>query len=548
MPTRNTRLPQKTRLQVRAYDCMTAMNSSKNETPADHDLLPPPVSETVSKAGSKTGKPADSKWLWVVILFFLINVFTTDSYSTVWMDEVLFTDPAANLYHGQGFTSTAWPTQSSHEFWSGNLPLHTMLLSQWFKIFGFGMKQTRIFGYLIWALAVGVTCMGVRRMRIVENSTGLCWLAAFLFLGQCVTFSYRTGRYDPLHFFLVSICFYGFSIPERKWRYFVLFASSLLFLPAGAVLGPYSVMLAATLVAFTYTRYLRELLVIGCGVALGGALLYLFYSSHGTWDAFLRATTFVKNIYFKPNQTHSVYVVKALALPGTYLQDKSAVLAFIALIGIAIFDFRHWQKKQKLQIGFIVALFLMIPCAFLALYAFPFYYNWTIYVPVCIGLVSAIEKSGALLQSTRKNLAFFILAVGLSLFGLPFRLILASFDPGERDYNKVEEFVTKSLQPADVVYADYQAFYPLQKAHVQAYYSWYLYVMSPQEKASINCIIVDPAWSEHLENQLGGQWKATGEQYLHKKSFGNYLDKLLPVYFTEQTNQKYNLAFFRRVK
>ncbi|MGB8356670.1 MAG: hypothetical protein WCD79_22420, partial [Chthoniobacteraceae bacterium] len=321
------------------------------------------MSESVSEAGSKTKKPANAAWLWVIVLFFLVNVFTMDSYSTVWMDEVLFTDPAANLYHGQGFTSTAWPTQTRQEFWSGNLPLHTMLLSQWFKIFGFGMKQTRIFGYLMWTLAVCVTCMGVRRLGVVENSNSLCWLAAFLFLGGCATFSYRTGRYDPLHFLLISICFYGFSIPEKKWRYFVLFASSLLFLPAGSMLGPYSVMLAATLLAFTRTRYLRELLIIGCGVALGGAFLYLFYSSHGTWDAFLRATTFVKNIYFKSNQTHSVYVVKALALPGIFLQDRSAVIAFISLLGIAIFDFRRWQKKQKLQIAFIVALYLIVPCA-----------------------------------------------------------------------------------------------------------------------------------------------------------------------------------------
>ncbi|MGB8354453.1 MAG: hypothetical protein WCD79_11225, partial [Chthoniobacteraceae bacterium] len=190
----------------------------------------------------------------------------------------------------------------------------------------------------------------------------------------------------------------------------------------------------------------------------------------------------------------------------------------------------------------------IVPCAFLALYAFPIYYSWAVYVPICIGLVSVIEKSGARFLSARKNVLFLVLAVGLSLFGLPFRVVLASLDPGERDYSKVEEFVTKSVQSSDVVYADYQAFYPLQKAHVQAYYSWYLLVMSPQEKASINCLVIDPGWAGYIETRLGGHWEATGEQYLHKNKFGNSLDKLLPVYFMEQTSEKYNLVVIRRVR
>ena len=45
-------------------------------------------------------------WLWVIAAFFLLNVFTYNWYPSVWLDEVAFVDPAANLYYGHGFTSS----------------------------------------------------------------------------------------------------------------------------------------------------------------------------------------------------------------------------------------------------------------------------------------------------------------------------------------------------------------------------------------------------------------------------------------------------------
>lgn len=48
-------------------------------------------------------------------LFLLINLITVDRFTTVWLDEVMFTDPAINLYFGNGFTSTAWFIQTKEE-------------------------------------------------------------------------------------------------------------------------------------------------------------------------------------------------------------------------------------------------------------------------------------------------------------------------------------------------------------------------------------------------------------------------------------------------
>jgi hypothetical protein len=68
-----------------------------------------------------------------------------------------------------------------------------------------------------------------------------------------------------------------------------------------------------------------------------------------------------------------------------------------------------------------------------------------------------------------------------------------SLDLSEWNYSKVESFVNNSIKETDVVYADHQAFYPLQRLRVLAYYSVYLVHMTPTEATTINCLVVDPA-------------------------------------------------------
>ena len=123
-----------------------------------------------------------------------------------------------------------------------------------------------------------------------------------------------------------------------------------------------------------------------------------------------------------------------------------------------------------------------------------------------------------------------------------------NLDLSERNYSKVESFVNNSIKETDVVCADYQAFYPLQRLRVLTYYSGYLVRMTPAEAATINCLVVDPAKAPDLEKSLGGVWMATGQEYLHPKRFGvALLDQFLPNYFKQSTNLKYNLAIYRKV-
>ncbi|MGZ3472339.1 MAG: hypothetical protein ACXVA6_20420, partial [Isosphaeraceae bacterium] len=68
--------------------------------------------------------------------FLAANLGTSSRSPVIWQDEVMFTDPAANLYFGQGFTTSAW-FQSRGTLFAGNSPLYSLCLYPWIRVFGF---------------------------------------------------------------------------------------------------------------------------------------------------------------------------------------------------------------------------------------------------------------------------------------------------------------------------------------------------------------------------------------------------------------------------
>src|SRR5450759_560822 len=64
-------------------------------------------------------------------LVLVANVATSMLYPVVWMDEVMFSDPAVRLAIGKGFTSTFWPMRSADALFIGYVPLYPLILSVW---------------------------------------------------------------------------------------------------------------------------------------------------------------------------------------------------------------------------------------------------------------------------------------------------------------------------------------------------------------------------------------------------------------------------------
>src|SRR5690349_18811487 len=101
--------------------------------------MPADLESTTPQFWSEDKATCSRREVWCVLLFLLgfvlVNLATASRYPFVWIDEVMYSDPAVNLHLGNGFTSTAWYAQSSNEFLAGNVPLHSLLLCAWIKLF-----------------------------------------------------------------------------------------------------------------------------------------------------------------------------------------------------------------------------------------------------------------------------------------------------------------------------------------------------------------------------------------------------------------------------
>jgi hypothetical protein len=231
------------------------------------------------------------------------------------------------------------------------------------------------------------------------------------------------------------------------------------------------------------------------------------------------------------------------------VKDKESVLLMLAaVLPLAIIKKGEMPSGHARLILLVSLVFFAIPIGLLISFAFPIYYWWMRYLPVCLAFVISLETLHRTGHVAIRN-GSIILGLGLVLIlGLPARLVLASLDSGRQNYRTVDAFVSHAIKQTDVVYADYPAFYPLARLKIRTYYYGYMVRITPEEAASINCLVVDPVAASELEKRLGGTWTATGQECLNRNEFGvAFLDRLMPNYFKSQTNRKYNLAIYRKI-
>lgn len=487
-------------------------------------------------------------WLWVVAGFFSLNALTYDWYTSVWMDEVLFVDPAANLYFGHGFTSTTSPLQQFGEFWLGNTPLYSLLIYGWFKAFGFGIFQVRVLDYLLWSGAVGFLCLAVQRSKLIRHPMLVAMLAALMFIGDGVVFSYRSARYDSAIVLVAAACFWAFTLERRGLRTMAIVLATALFLPTALILGPIAVAFGCLLFLFLGRKCFWELCCVAAGLAVGYGLLYFFYGELGLWHAFRNEANFLAQGYFPPGQTTPVWEQKLVTFPGRVFHDPTIVILLLCLLGTTLFKWGRLDATGRRLAIFGISTFLVIPAVSQSAYTYQIYHSWQAYIPMAVCLVGALDHSDNIFKAPFQRVFAVTLILVVFTFGLGARLGLALTDLKDRDYSKVESFVRTAVHPSDVVIADYQAFYPLHKLNVTAYYSWYFQVINKQEAGSITCLIINPDSCATVKEKIGGEWYATGESYLNGNKFNIALfDYLLPAHFSQQTNEKYNLAVYRRL-
>jgi len=125
------------------------------------------------------------------------------------------------------------------------------------------------------------------------------------------------------------------------------------------------------------------------------------------------------------------------------------------------------------------------------------------------------------------------------LVGLPLQLANAAFFWKERDYARVEAFVQNNVQPNDWVCCHHAAYYAVKKRAAALFLTAYS-LITPEEKARINVLIIDPPHARELTDSLGGQWIRLPDQLLPSSR------QFLRNGFGSMLIENYNLEVWRR--
>jgi hypothetical protein len=211
-----------------------------------------------------------------------------------------------------------------------------------------------------------------------------------------------------------------------------------------------------------------------------------------------------------------------------------------------MFYFLYNQKfriKSSLAFGLISIPFLSF---FLSVVGqTPVYYTWMIFLPATFVLFMNLEhilfipknldnhsKIIALRFPRLLKFGIIFILIFASLVGLPLRLLVTLKQWDVRNYDHVENVIFDNISSNDVVFSDFQAYYPVKIRSKKSFYPPYLSIMSSSEKDSVSVLVVPSGSLDSISQEIGGKWKLIDYiQSLTKSTVGA---------------QGYNLQLFRR--
>lgn len=476
----------------------------------------------------------------LLIIFLLIGWLAGSRLNPVWLDEVLFTDPAANFYLGNGFTSSAVWNLKKDDFYAHSSLLYPLLLFGWLKLFGFSIVKVRLLNFFLIAISVLTIWLSTIRLRLINSSWGRISLVIILLCGEGITFSYVSGRYDSLCILLSAFALLAYSIKNNRLRYICLAFLGMLFPITGLALCSYSINLGFLLIIYLKRLFLKEYISSLFGSAIGIIFLYFVYTINGVWNVYFKYSTeysIVNNQgntnQFLPGFTRRLNLLfTAPQLLGGVRVDKSFQILVIITVILVLYQIFKKQFKFNSFLSFGLISIIYIPIVTFFLSKYPIYYSWMAFIPlsicVCSSITEIVPKNRSYPAKLFLSLVFLVLLVNASYFGLPNYLIKAVSKWEPLDYTKVENFIETTIREDDIAYSDYTAFYAIKKKADFVFFPLYVKeIISAQEEKNISVIVFDPRpgvrrpWNPPLKEVtklLGGEWYDTGD-FLNTKAY-----------------------------
>jgi hypothetical protein len=463
--------------------------------------------------------------------FAAVNLSTGDRCPIPSRDEANFSDLAANLYFGNGYTSTTWYSQD-YRTPACFPPLYPWLLSLWMRPFGFGILAARSFDYLLTGAAAVFLWAFARRQSLIDRPAWRLIMVMLILSGCGIVHAYRLGRFDPLGLALSAAIALLATIPRAGYRLPAVAAVGFLLPLTGPALPVYAAVISLIVLIYDRSRW-RDVMAGAVGVIVGCAALFLFFRWQGVWETFWRIT-----ILHSALSTDRAAPGGFVDRIGGVVKDPSFVACMLLSIGLLIRRFRVDRFEWRSPLVFGTTVGIAIPAVMFVAGVYPTYYSWMAFAPLAVCLCAALSRIWPELRSkTARGLV--VAALGVGAAGLPLYAGFALLDWQARDPAAVGALAERNISADDWVHCDNSAYYAVRARTHMTFCSNYR--LRPEEKERITVCVGGPTTVESLVKTYGGVWRDTGDKVT--SPYGHLRIKGVRFFFT----QLYDLHVYRRV-
>jgi hypothetical protein len=432
-------------------------------------------------------------------LFLGFNLVTAPFSPDPWNDEVSYTDPAVTLATEGHLTSRAWGEQGK-PVWTGNVPLHELLLAGVIKLFGFNYRTVRGVNMLYYTIAVFLIYQIVRKHGLIRNAGFRLLLVAVLLSGTGLVALYRNARYDAIGALLVAFWAWCSLQSGKKPAYLIgTFLAAILMPAASLSIAPLLILCGLMALYLWRWKSVYALGATGIGCILGMGIMQGVYAHFS-----------VPHIFHAVMESSGGRDVTSDFILSVF--ENPSYIAAVAGGCLLVFPLRRepFQKDAFSKKVILALLFIAIVLPFLmgVVAKYHLYYTWMAIIPGSIGAFMALE-----FQSVPKPIRVLALAIILvaTLPGFPRRCVRIAGSWAQHRPDEAVRIVQKNVSRTDTAFVN--------EGSVFVYYALRLYAREPfwlklptdeTDKAAINVVFWPQAGQEKKMHDLfGGEWRET---------------------------------------
>lgn len=430
------------------------------------------------------------------VTWLFLNLITADRSPTVWMDEVMFVDPAISHHLGQGFTSTAWYGQTREELFAGYPILYQLLLVVWLKCWDLSITAVRSLGYILALVGAWLMWLVVIRTRLISRPWLRICMFCMILTGYGMTFVYRCGRVESLLILLCGASALAFTVSAARWRLPVLFVLGAATSWSALHAPVFAASVWLLVLWFRHGSGWQNVLSFGSGGGLGMLSFFAYVHAQDPQGRIQMAI-------------QKLFITGGRSLPSG-LVDPSMLLLWLLLLTLLVWRSKGGEIMTQRSIAvFSVGSAILVPAVVWAAGRYPIYYSWMAWVLLVPGLFHSLDMTWDIIRIRwRAGIAAILIVAGS--IGLPARLALTVWEWKVRDYEPVEKLVGKHVKQGDWVFTDYGGYYAVKSRAAMTATEWFVPAMSEDDKRRLTWMIVAPSNFKRWSKELGGEWLDTG--------------------------------------